>query len=107
MKVYTGHIGYHGIDALDITVKSGDPCFAPTWAMVMGWKKGEITDAQYTEMYYARMRESYRTNRSRWEEVLSHSSVTLLCYCPKGTFCHRYLLADILVKLGAERGTEH
>jgi uncharacterized protein YeaO (DUF488 family) len=106
MKVFTGRIDYRGSDALDVSVKSGDACFAPTWAMVIDWKKGKITNAQYTEMYYARMRESYRTNRSRWEEVLALPSVTLLCFCKKGTFCHRYLLADMLVKLGAERGTE-
>ena len=56
LKVYTAQYGYRGKDRLDITVKSGDRTFAPTWDMVMDYKSGKITQEEYTEMYYDLMR---------------------------------------------------
>jgi uncharacterized protein YeaO (DUF488 family) len=87
---------------LDITVKSGDHTFAPTWEMVMGVKQRRITEDEYTRAYYERMRESYRQNRRRWDEILRMDEVILACYCRADAFCHRYLLGDMLVTCGAE-----
>lgn len=87
---------------LDTTVKSGDKTFAPTWEMVMGVKHGRITDEVYTQEYYDMMRASYRNNRQRWDEILSMEEVILACYCRQDSFCHRYLLKDMLVKCSAE-----
>ena len=91
---------------LDVTVKSGDKAFAPTWKMVMGVKQGRMSEEEYTREYYERMRESYRQNRQRWDEVLSMEEAVLACYCRAGSFCHRYLLKDMLVKCGAEYAGE-
>ena len=91
---------------LDTTVKSGDETFAPTWKMVMSVKDGGLSEEAYSDEYYRRMRDSYRNNRSRWEEVLGFDEVFLGCYCRAGSFCHRYLLRDMLVRLGAEAGEE-
>ncbi|MCL6477087.1 MAG: hypothetical protein K6T65_01600 [Peptococcaceae bacterium] len=102
LKVFTAQYGYRGKDRLDITVKSGDKTFAPTWDIVMAYKAGKITQEEYTAMYYALMRQSYRKNRQRWEEVLSMDRVVLVCFCRAGDFCHRLLLAQVLQKLGAE-----
>ena len=87
---------------LDITVKSGDKAFAPTWKMVMGSKEGKISEEEYTKHYLELMRESYQKNRKRWDEILTMDEIILACYCGAGSFCHRYLLRDILVKCGAE-----
>jgi len=89
---------------LDITVKSGDRAFAPTWKMVMGTRnswEGRISQEEYTRQYYDLMRQSYRQNRGRWDEVLAMNEVILACYCRAGSFCHRYLLKDMLMKRGA------
>ncbi|MCL6559472.1 MAG: hypothetical protein K6U74_11870 [Firmicutes bacterium] len=102
VRVHTAQYNYRGEDRLDITVKSGDKTFAPTWDMVMAYKSGKITQEEYTEMYYALMRRSYQNNRRRWEEVLAMDKVVLVCFCRAGDFCHRLLLAGILEKLGAE-----
>jgi len=102
MKVWTGRVGYAGSDGLDVTVKSGNKAFAPTWDMVMGHKRGQMSDSEYVERYYTLMRRSYREQRQTWDWLLSQDEVTLLCYCAKGKFCHRTLLAEILVKLGAQ-----
>ena len=102
LQVYTSNLWSKSKHKLDITVKSGDKVFAPTWKMVMDYKNGKIDEEEYTLQYYELMRESYRKNRYRWNELLNQESVTLCCFCTQGTFCHRYLLADILVKLGAK-----
>ena len=96
----------HDPNYLDITVKSGEPAFAPTWKMVMGVRQGKITEEEYTRQYYGLMRQSYRENRGRWEEVLGLEKVVLACYCRPDTFCHRYLLKDMLEKCGAEYAGE-
>lgn len=97
---------------LDITVKSGDKVFAPIedprnpWDLVMGYKQGTISVEEYTERYTALMRKSYKENKARWLELLSYESVVLCCYCPPGDFCHRTLLAEMLVKVGQKLGKE-
>ncbi len=108
LKIYTIQIsvaGKLGITKdpryLDITVKSGDKAFAPTWKIVMGSKEGRISEEEYTHQYHELMRGSYQKNRKRWDEVLSLDEIILACYCRPDSFCHRYLLKDMLVKCGA------
>lgn len=87
---------------LDITVKGSGGLgrnFAPTWEMVLGHKRGEVSDAEYTKRYFAILdalpvdtfRRLYRFGQKTGE-------ITFLCYCPDGSFCHTYLLMDYLVR---------
>ena len=107
MEAFTAQIGkYTGPDGLDITIKSArglGRTFAPTdWKMVLGVKRGTVSRAAYEQWYLELMRKSYRERRRDWEQLLARARVVLLCYCPPGTpYCHRYLLANILGKLGA------
>lgn len=103
VKIYTASMSTKTeLPVLDITVKNKkEDVFAPTWDMVWDWKNRKITKAIYTEMYYKRMRESYVRNRARWNEILNMDVVVFKCYCDSDDFCHRFLLADIFVKLGA------
>lgn len=108
LSVHTSRITYAGPDRLDVTRKSGDPTFAPSWAIL-----GPMLDArrmgpsyvwlwpQYVEDYTREMRTSYRLNRPAWDALLAHSEVTLVCYCVDPLHCHRTVLAGILGKLGA------
>jgi uncharacterized protein YeaO (DUF488 family) len=101
MKIYTGTVyGYKGKDALDITVKSGDKTFAPTWPMVDGVKHGVISEEEYTKLYKALMRHTYLKNKARWMDVLAMPEVTLCCFCKPGYFCHRTILAELLAAVG-------
>jgi len=102
MKVYTSQYNYNGNNRLDITVKTGSDLLAPTWNMVMGYKSGKITQDEYIDLYYSKMRLSYINNQNFWIRLLKRDEVILVCFCKAGDFCHRILLADILVKLGAE-----
>lgn len=111
MIVYTATTLWTGPGRLDVTrsavdrgVVAGEP-FAPSRSIVSRMQRGVITWERYTALYRAEMRASYRANRAAWDELLSRSEVTLVCFCV-GLHCHRYLLADILVRLGAESGGE-
>lgn len=93
------------IKIIDITAKSGGKpwiIFAPTWNIISDYKDGRITEQEYTDRYYNLMRNRYKTNRDTFQELISRaicSDVALACYCPKGEFCHRVLLKDILLKI--------
>ena len=105
LHIYTGQIGkYKGPDAFDVTVKSGDRTFAPTWDMVHDSKAGRLSWEDYSERYRELMLNSYRRDQKAWHDILEKGTITLLCYCRTGENCHRYLLADFLCKLGQKTG---
>lgn len=108
LRVWTAqmHIARRCVDMLDITVKSGDKTFAPSWAIVMDHKNGKITDEQYTEEYKRMMRETAKANPGRWNELMHSGSVTLACYCKAGDFCHRLILVELLKIVGEHIGIE-
>lgn len=85
-----------GIELIDTTVKSGLSEFAPTWDIVMGVKQGDITEAQYTEVYHSLMQRSFREHRQAWLDLLSKEHIAIACYCKAGAFCHRHLLLEYL-----------
>lgn len=102
LQVYTSTIRNSDPDRLDVTIKSGDKAFSPTWDMVTRHKNGTLTDEHYIAMYRLLMLISWKKNRWRWDELLQQDRVVLVCYCPAGAFCHRVLLAEMLEKLGAK-----
>lgn len=122
LTVHTARISYGGRDRFDVTRKSGGAIgepFAPSWRilqpmlearkrwsekathpLIRGGEEARLW-AEYVDEYTFEMRESYRTRRGSWDELLARESVTLVCYCTDAEHCHRRLLAEILVKLGA------
>ncbi len=97
MDIYTAQYKYNGLDRLDVTVKGQDPLgksFAPTWEMVMGIKNGTMTQELYTRAYLRMLR---RVPDEKWKELESfaqrHGSITFVCFCKPGAFCHRVILA--------------
>lgn len=95
-----------GIKMVDTTVKSGMKFLAPTWEMVMGHKRGELSDEAYTRMFLEMMDESLDTKKENWEWLVELGTVALGCYCAKDAFCHRQLLVSILEKYCRDRGIE-
>ena len=87
-----------GVPFLDVTVKSGDKQFAPTWDFLMKYKTDQDEDA-YTEKFIPLMRENFKNNKQYWLDILSKDSLAIGCYCAKGKFCHRKLLVDIFKKI--------
>jgi len=99
-RIYTATYRYSGADRLDITVKGQHAfgqIFAPNWDMVMGVKQGRITNAQYTERY---MNILNNVPQAYYDELAKYPEITLVCFCPKGAFCHRVLLASHLATKG-------
>ncbi len=93
-----------GITFYDITIKSGDKLFAPTWDMLTEYKNNPDKtqrEKDYTIKYHKLMRESYKNNRQHWLDLLQNESLAIACYCSskEGTFCHRHLLVKYLKKV--------
>lgn len=106
LDVYTSQYNYKGENRLDITIKGGDPLgkyFAPTWELLMNYKNKRITKDQYTSIYYDLMRKRYLENNKPFNELLSRKKIVMVCFeRPEEGFCHRYILSNILSKLGAQ-----
>jgi uncharacterized protein YeaO (DUF488 family) len=123
LRVHTARISYRGEDRLDVTAKSAAAdakAFAPTWPLV-NWglkmreeakKKAAYGDPNaasfeewhwklYVMRYTEQMRYSYATRRPAWDALLKREHVVLVCYCAEPLHCHRRVLADVLVTLGA------
>jgi len=111
MKLWTAQYRYPGPFRLDITVKGDDPVgkiFAPTWDMVKKHKKESTmynranADNNYTDDFKALMIASLDSDTVMWDEVLARDNVVIVCFCPYKAFCHRNLVAEYLVRMGAE-----
>lgn len=133
LQVFSARVSYRGADRFDVTRKSGcltGKLFAPSWAILSpaiaargrAWGlvaeidtpdtretatriKNDAWDA-YVPAFIDEMRQSYRANRVAWDWLLAKETTTLVCYCVNGERCHRKLLREILVKLGAADGGE-
>lgn len=96
LKVYTSRVfKYSGPNKLDITAKGGSE-FAPTWDMVWGIKRKQMSEEEYENRYRKMIR------REQLERLLKRKVVVLCCYCRPEEFCHRFLLAEMLQELGAQ-----
>jgi uncharacterized protein YeaO (DUF488 family) len=105
------HQGQVGQRVLNTTVKSGTgfgAVFAPTWKMVMASKQNTISWQSYIEQYTALMRQRYQADPSAFLEALSSDELIVCCYCKDShattKHCHRYILVEILEKVGAHLG---
>ena len=105
---YQGRVGQR---VLNTTIKSGTglgAVFAPTWKMVMQFKRAEITWDEYHKAFIELMRQRYQANPSAFLKALSSDELIVCCYC-KDTYattehCHRYILVEILEKVAAHHG---
>lgn len=112
ITLYTVQIAQHrlckalGIPLLDTTYKSGVEHLSPESWRVWQYKRGEISEAEYTEHYVQRMRQSLVANPTLWEELKKYESVALACYCKAGKFCHRHVLLVLVQKYLVANGIE-
>lgn len=115
--LYTAQYRYKGSDRLDITVKGNcivGRLYAPSWAMVQGVKDGTLSKEDYTKQYYKLLVARWHNGFQGEMEVMVKMTrdqgrdVTVVCFCPSGTFCHRYLMVNFFkynwdVPYGGER----
>lgn len=84
-KLMRAQIGRNVI-GIDTTVKSAQGiwrAFAPRWEMVLGYKNGTVSEAEYTVQY---------------EQILTRVPDTVCCYCRSRSFCHTHLIIDFAVR---------
>jgi len=112
MRLYTAQLAKWRIaqkqqlTLVDTTAKSGLAMFAPDWGNVAAYKKGVMGEAEYTDLYLEKMRQSYREKKSVWLQFIKQDTVVIACYCPSGKFCHRHLLKEILERLCVQQGVD-
>lgn len=93
------------IELFDITVKSGFKLFAPEDAVLWAYKRGEVSDDQYTDLYLERLRNNFRASPEGFRTFLEREGKTAVaCYCPAGKFCHRHLFVSFIKELGDDNG---
>ncbi len=107
MVIYTAQLSVVVDDAIDITIKSASTpvgkALAPMWGMVNAIKLGLMSDEDYSRMYLDLVRHRYRYDSVKfaiWDMLRNKRSVTLKCYCPADTFCHRTIAKEVLIKIG-------
>lgn len=111
LKVWTAQYRYKGSDRVDITVKSALypwDVFTPTWKMVMDYKRSGNKEV-YIKQYKIIIDKAFELHAQQLSVLLnSNRTITLVCFCKPGDFCHRVLLAKHFESLGAtyygERG---
>ncbi len=110
LHVWTSSLRCSDPDVLNITRKSGDPVFAPSWKIlgpaIQRRKSGlvlsdEAWKAAYALPYLKEMAGSYRKHFEAWQALLARRRVVLTCYCPAPERCHRTLLGHVLAERGA------
>lgn len=93
-----------GLHILDTTVKTGDLKVAPTWDMVLAYKRGELSSDDYQKEYQLILEDSMKEYPDYWEELLQIPNLALLCFCKSGAFCHRVLLKEHLLRWAELKG---
>jgi uncharacterized protein YeaO (DUF488 family) len=92
----------HKARGVDVTAKSASReaiVFSPNWALVMGYKQGQINMAEYKIRYLSALHQIVGPHDIWWlYDQAVEGVLTLLCYCRDQDFCHTYLLMDWLVE---------
>ncbi len=109
MIITTGQINRISRPYVDITVKSGQglgKLLVPTWDMVMGIKRGTLSQVDYTGLYLNLLRTRYRNDKASFIQLLTPDTGELCigCFCRPHSFCHRYIAVEVLQKIGQAHG---
>lgn len=92
------------VHLIDSTVKSGNPALAPTWDLLTRYRRDPVgMETTYRTEFAQLMAKSQEENPELWDGLLQMESLAFACYCAKGKFCHRHILADMLVEYGRNR----
>lgn len=94
-----------GIELFDITAKSGFEPFAPYKDVLYAYKRGEVTDDEYTKIYLNKLREHFRAVPEDFQNFLERQApVAIACYCKAGSFCHRYIFKTFIMEVAEDNG---
>jgi len=65
--------------------------FCPSGQLLGAFKRKEIDEKQYEQIYYSEITDKLHRGIAQLED-----GDVLCCWEPAGSFCHRYLLSDLL-----------
>lgn len=95
------------VHLIDITVKSGIKALAPSWDLLQRYRADPASmEETYRKEFAELMVQSQLQHPDVWDDLLKMDSIALACYCKAGKFCHRHLVADLLVEWGASKNVE-
>lgn len=95
------------VHLIDTTVKSGLKELAPSWDLLTRYRMDPVgMEATYREEFAELMARSQEEHPEVWDSLLRMDAVALACYCRAGKFCHRHLLAEMLVEYGRKRDVD-
>lgn len=88
-----------------------DGPFAPSKDILAQYKKGEISDTDYTYFYFKRLNQIFNFKNDGGKGLSSYLedlkrrffdyiAIVFLCYETPEEFCHRHMLADLLIYYG-------
>ena len=69
---------------------------SPAIPLIRGYKAGELTENDYTALYYSQFTDKQGLLREFGEKFQDN---VLLCYETSDKFCHRFLLSNLLIAL--------
>lgn len=72
----------------------------PGWDLVNGYKRGQINEEEYTERYVIKIAPSDTYINSIIRQLMDGD--VLFCWCKKGDFCHRIIVAELFKRYGVE-----
>jgi len=71
---------------------------APNAQLLSLWQAKSIDEDEYCKRYRLQLKESWQQVLSWLKSLDKNTTATLLCYEPKGAFCHRNLVAKLVRK---------
>lgn len=111
LTIYTASLSRYrsvkkrNVPLIDITVKSGIATFAPEPSVLWAYKRGEVSDDLYTQLYLERLKQQCRTSHEVFESfLLNEGEVCVACYCAHGKFCHRHIFVPFMIDLAEDNG---
>lgn len=91
------------IELFDITVKSGYKPFAPYDDVLWAYKRGEVSDEEYTRLYLEKLRKRFIEAPEDFEAFLGRPGpLAIACYCKAGKFCHRHLFIEFISQVAQD-----
>lgn len=95
-----------GIETIDITVKSGDKRFAPYDEVLWAYKRGEVSDEEYAEIYRSKLTKLLHSDPKAIEDLLTAEGEAraVMCYCTAGKFCHRHIWMEFMQDVADDNG---
>jgi uncharacterized protein (DUF488 family) len=80
--------------------------FAPTTEILRGYKKKELSWREYERQYTSLIKNRGSIN-SFFEHYCSYEKICLLCSEPTPEYCHRRLLAEMILEKYPQISVEH